>query len=451
MLNKTFKMKYLYQIILSTALLLSFSTVGLTQSLEKQLGGLASRYHFTYEKMKADTFFTEKYMLYVEQPLNHYFPEGKKFTQRVILCHKDFTAPMVFVTEGYSAAYAENPKYINELSAYLDANQVVVEHRYFNKSVPDTLEWNELTVFNAASDHHRIVEILKHIYTGKWVNTGISKGGQTAVYHRFFYPEDVDATVGYVCPINFSIEDRRAYYFLDTVGSQQCRDKIFTFQQELLKHKSKYLPVFKKLAKDKKFTYRMGIEKGFELTVFEFSFAFRQWGMFSCNDIPEAKNNSPKEMISFLDKVSTLEWISDQGIEKMQPFFYQAMRELGMYGYNIEPFKAWTTYKHNPNFEFTLPRGVTAHYNPETMRRVDYFIRHQATNMILIYGGGDPWSMAAGEPTGHTNSFRVIKPGGSHRTRIVNLPDYQRKQVLDSLETWLNLKTQLKLEKSLNR
>jgi hypothetical protein len=421
-------------------ILLAFQSIQLfSQTLENQLNNLSNKYHFTYEKTEVDTFFTEKYIIYLQQPLDHHYPEGKKFTQRIILSHKDFKAPVVFITEGYSAAYADSPDYINELSGYLNANQVVVEHRFFNKSVPDTLDWYYLTIFNSASDHHKIVELLKNIYHDKWVNTGISKGGQTTIYHRFFYPEDVDASVGYVCPINFSKEDKRAYIFLDTVGSQYCRDKIYNFQKELLKNKDKYLPVFKKLAEEKGFTYRMGYKKGFELTVFEFSFAFWQWGAFPCDSIPEAYNTTPKKMIRFLDKVAGLEWISDQGIEKMQPFFYQALRELGMYGYNIKPFAYWTTYKHNPTFDFTAPKGVSVYYNPEIMRRVDYFVRHEAHNMIFIYGGSDPWSFAAVQPTYHTNSFRITKPGGSHKTRINNLPDYQRIMILDSLNKWLKI------------
>ncbi len=103
---------------------------------------------------------------------------------------------------------------MNELSPILNANQICVEHRYFNESTPQPVDWEHLTIYNAASDHHRIVEILKEIYKGKWVNTGISKGGQTVMYHRYFYPDDVDASVGYVCPLNFSIEDKRVYSFL---------------------------------------------------------------------------------------------------------------------------------------------------------------------------------------------------------------------------------------------
>jgi hypothetical protein len=384
------------------------------------------------------TRFTKKFILYIEQPVDHYRPDGKKFIQRIILSHKTFNKPVVLVTEGYSAAYAERKGYQHELSKYLDANQIVVEHRYFNQSVPDTLDWDYLTVFNAASDHHHVVEILKNLYSGKWVNTGISKGGQTAVYHRYFYPEDVDATVGYVCPFNFSKADRRSYVFLDTVGSKKCRENIFRFQKELLKNKEKYLPHFKKMAEKKGLTYRMGVEKGFELTTFEFAFAFWQWGQYSCDSIPLAKNSSPKKMIKYLDQVAGLNWIAEQGIEgAMQPFFIQAMKELGMYGYHVEPFKEWTTYQKDVSFDFTIPKGVELHYSPELMQQVDYFIRHKAHNLILIYGGTDAWSFAAGEPTLHTNAFRVIKPGGSHHTRIRNLPENQRKKVLDSLSRWL--------------
>jgi hypothetical protein len=236
---------------------------------------------------------------------------------------------------------------------------------------------------------------------------------------------------------DFVVDGNPIPYHLIDIHDPGYEFNIFEFQKELLKNKSKYLPIFKNLAKAKNLTYRMGVEKGFELTVFEFSFAFWQWGIYSCDSIPTADKASPEVMIDYLDKVAGLTWISDKGIEKMQPFFYQAMRELGMYGYNIEPFKEWITYNQNPNFEFTAPKGVDIFYNPEIMRRVDYFIRHEAHNMIFIYGGADPWSMAAAQPTYHTNSFRIMKPGGSHRTRISNLPDYQRKQVLDSLNSWL--------------
>ena len=79
---------------------------------------------------------------------------------------------------------------------------------------------------NAAADHHRIVEVLKLIYPGKWIGTGISKGGQTAMFHRYFYPEDVDISVPYVAPLNFSTEDQRFIHFLTLWVREDCRARI---------------------------------------------------------------------------------------------------------------------------------------------------------------------------------------------------------------------------------
>jgi hypothetical protein len=72
------------------------------------------------------------------------------------------------------------------------------------------------------------------------------------------------------------------------------------------------------------------------------------------------------------------------------------------------------------------------------MRQVDYFVRHEAKNMLFIYGEYDPWSAPAVELTYHTNSIKVVKPAGSHRTRINNLPDSQQEIVVKQLGEWMN-------------
>jgi len=406
------------------------------QNLKSMLDSLSSIYAFTYQEMKVDSLFTEKYLLNFEQPIDHLATNSEKFNQRVFISHLDIDAPVVFITEGYSATHAQNTKFVSELSQLLKTNQVCVEHRYFGTSVPNPLNWDYLTVANAAADHHRIVEVLKLIYKSKWIGTGISKGGQTAMYHRYFYPEDVDLSVAYVAPLNFSIEEQRVYMFLDSVGNEMCREHIFQFQKELLQHKMKYLEAFEKLAKKNKLTYRMGIEKAYELTVLEYSFAFWQWGYVGCSDIPDDYSD-PDSIIKHLDQVAGLKWVSDEGIEEMQPFFYQAMREIGFYGYNIEPFKAWTSYELNPSFEFTMPEGVSVEFNPQLMQDIDYFIRHEANNMLFIYGEYDPWSAPGVELTYHTNSIKIVKPEGNHRTRINNLPESQKNFVMETLKRWL--------------
>jgi len=412
------------------------STLCYSQHLKVKLDSLSKLYNFTVEELKVDSLFESKYLLQFEQAVDYRNPDDQKFKQRVFLSHLDLNKPVVFITEGYTAWHAENPKFVSELAGLLNANQICVEHRYFGTSVPEPLNWDFLTISNAATDHHRIVEILKLLYNGKWINTGISKGGQTTMYHRFFYPEDVDISVPYVAPLNFSIEEQRVYTFLDSVGSKSCRERIFQFQKELMQNKADYIDEFEKLAQEKKLTYRMGIEKAYDLTVFEYSFAFWQWGYFTCDQIPEDYTN--KEMIlKHLDDVAGMKWISNEGIEDLQPFFYQAIREMGFYGYDISLFKEWTSFTKNPTFEFSLPEGVSVDYDPHLMEEVDCYIRHKANNMIFIYGEYDPWSAPAVELTYHTNSIKVVKPEGSHRTRINNLPEDQKRQVMTTLRKWL--------------
>ena len=421
-------------LLLITGFIFSFQV--LSQTMEDRLTLLSKTHNFTFKELKTDTFFTEKYVLEIEQPLSHKNPNGESFTQRVFVAHKDFSNPVVFITEGYAASYAKNPQYINELSSILNANQVCVEHRYFGESVPKPMIWENLTIYNAATDHHKIVELLKNIYMGKWVNTGISKGGQTAMFHRYFYPHDVNATVGYVCPLNFSIEDKRVYRFLQQVGDSASRKKIYDYQYELLSNKATYLPSFKALAEKRKLTFNLSLIHAYELTVFEYSFAFWQWGSTPVDSIPLPPAGS-KKMISHLDQVAGLDWISEQGIHRIQPFFYQALTEIGFYGYDIMPFSEVVNFTQNPVFDFTAPENTSIQYDPVPMQKVDHFIRHNAINMIFIYGGSDPWSATAVDLTYNSNVIKIVKQDGSHLTRILNLPDNQQKEIIETLTEWL--------------
>ncbi len=419
--------------------LLVASTAINAQSIAKDLERLSKEYNFTYEVLDKGDEFTERYLLWVEQGIDSKYPNINTFKQRVFLSHKSLDRPMVFVTEGYWANYAKHPNYKNELTTILDANQIVVEHRYFAPSVPDTsiFDWKYLTIENAAADHHHVVEILKQIYHKKWLNTGISKGGQTAMYHKYFYPNDVTVSVPVVAPLNFSKEERRVYRHLENVGTPECRAAILAYQTEMLKNKKKYIKQFKKLAKSEGQTYQRvgGIEKGYELTVLEYSFAFWQWGS-SCGQIPKVDVGA-KRMVDHLNKIAGVSWISDQGIANQQPFFYQAMLQFGMYGYDITPFKEWVSFDQNPTFEFTFPEGVIVEYSPETHHKVDCFIRHKAQNMVFIVGGVDPWGAPSVEIPLETNSLKIIKKGGSHRTRIMNLPKEDRELVISTIREWM--------------
>ena len=187
----------------------------------------------------------------IEQPLDHRNPDGAHFTQRIYISHFDTASPVVMVAAGYDASYY----YTSELAAELRCNQVMVEHRFFGKSRPDSLQWEYLNAWQAASDLHCIIEAFKFLYPGQWIATGISKGGQTVMYHSYYYPEDVDVRIPYVAPLNFGVEDERIYTFLGEVGSAVDRGKIRRFQKIALKHQDRYLPAFREFSEKKGSTY----------------------------------------------------------------------------------------------------------------------------------------------------------------------------------------------------
>ena len=42
-----------------------------------------------------------------------------------------------------------------------------------------------------------------------WISAGFSKGGQTAMYYRRFYPNDVKGTICFDSPLNFQQQEER--------------------------------------------------------------------------------------------------------------------------------------------------------------------------------------------------------------------------------------------------
>jgi hypothetical protein len=357
--------------------------------------------------------------------------------QRVFVADKGGENPVLLITEGYAANYAASSRYINELSPILNSNQITVEHRYFGESWPNSVNWDYLTAINAAADHHAIVEIFKKYYTGKWINTGISKGGQTAVYHRAFYPDDADVTVAYVCPLNFGVEDGRHEPFLRKVpGTAEQRKRIEEFQIEILKNREIIVPKIEKYSNEKNYTYRISMNEVLDYCVLEYPFALWQWGRLT-DQVP-AKDVGVDSLFNHLLKVSNPSYFAIEEMEGIKSFFVQAARELGYYGYDTKPFKKYLSIKNAEGYlsRIFLPAGLNIKYNKTTAKQVKKFMKNTGEEMLFIYGEWDPWSATAFEVYS-PNQVKIVKPGGSHSTRIGNLPPEQQKLVKEKLEEWL--------------
>lgn len=380
--------------------------------------------------------FTEGYELMVHQLIDYTDKLVGTFEQRVFLQFRGFEAPTLVVTEGYAADYAASKRYAEELTPVLNCNQVVIEHRYFGKSIPNPLIWKYLTVENAAADHHHIIMLLKKLFKGKFVTTGISKGGQTAVYHRTFYPNDVDATVAYVAPFNIAQEDPREIYFLKQVGDNETRSKITAFQQEVLKNRQQILPLLKADVAKSNSTFAMCADSTLDYLVLEFPFSFWQWGV-TTTMLPKP-GESPEKFYKALVNVVPPTSYTHPGMDYYYPFSYQAYTEIGYYGYDTTSLGKYLAIKGGyVDNKIMAPKHETYSFKASTMQKVRDFISYKGNNIIYIYGELDPWTASAAMPTTATNSVRFVKKGGNHATRISHLDPAQKNEIEQLLSKWL--------------
>ena len=383
--------------------------------------------------------FAEKYVTYFNQPLDHQHPEKGSFRQRVVVSHIGFDRPTVIVTEGYGASYALNPKYREELSKMFNTNMVFVEYRYFLESTPNPRDWQYLTAESSADDLHAVRQALKDIYPNKWIATGISKGGQTAMLYRTFYPNDVDITVPYVGPLCYGVEDGRHEPFLNQVGTEDERRKIEDFQLEVLKRKSTLLPRFEKHCQEKKYEFNASTEEIYDYSVLEYSFAFWQWGT-PVSTIP-ANNASDDEIYKHFMAISEPSYFAKGGGN--ESFFVQAARELGYYGYDIRPFKKYLSITSSKGYlkKLMLPDDAKdIKFDKTLSKKITKFLKKNDPKMLFVYGEIDPWSAAATtwlNTDKKENMHIFVEPRGSHLARINTLPEDMKQKAIAILKKWL--------------
>lgn len=425
--------KILY--LLGLLCLLSLSAVAQTTLQEK----LKTISLITEIKPLESKEFAEKYVTYFTQPLDHDRPELGSFRQRVIISHIGFDRPTVIVTEGYGASYALNPRYREELSKMFNTNMVFVEYRYFLESTPNPRDWQYLTAESSADDLHAVRQALKDIYPNKWIATGISKGGQTAMLYRTFYPNDVDITVPYVGPLCYGVEDGRHEPFLRQVGTEDERRKIEDFQLEVLKRKSTLLPRFEKHCQEKKYEFNASIEEIYDYSVLEYSFAFWQWGT-PVSTIP-ANNASDDEIYKHFMAISEPSYFAKGGGN--ESFFVQAARELGYYGYDIRPFKKYLSITSSKGYlkKLMLPDDAKdIKFDKTLSKKITKFLKKNDPKMIFVYGEIDPWSAAATtwlNTDKKENVHIFVEPRGSHLARINTLPEEMKQKAISILQKWL--------------
>lgn len=386
----------------------------------------------------------EKYVLKMEQQVDWKTSAKGTFGERIFVGMKGLDKPTVIVTEGYSASYGLNPGYEEELSRLFDANVVLCEYRYFSQSVPVPTNWDYMTVDNSLADYHHVRQVFGQLFKGKWISTGISKGGQTTMFYRATYPDDVDVSVSYVAPLNRAVEDGRHEKFLaKKVGTKEERKVIRQAMQELMRRKPELMKLFHAYCEENDYQFLMSEEDVYDYCVLEFPFALWQWGT-PVSSIPELTSDEDDEVwFDCLMKVSSPDYFAYPS--QYMPFDVQAAKELGYYGYSLKPIKKWTSLKSTKGYlkKMWLPDSLRKYdFDPALYKRTVKYLKKEDPKHIFIYGEIDPWS-SSGVCTWlnckKKKNMRVyVQPRGSHKARINNMPERMKTEIINRLTNWLN-------------
>ena len=416
-----------------------FVTISLfaQSELEKKLFELPD---VIFTEIETPEGYQSAYKLMIKQPLDHTNESAGYFYQKVYYSHIAYANPTAIITNGYN----KDGNTITEVAKLTSANQLNVEHRYFGESKPDEMDYQYLNFEQVTADLHRIRTLFAEIHQGKWISTGISKGGTTTIFYKYFYPEDVAVSIPYVAPLNYEYEEKRIYDFLDKVGTKECRKNIYKLQKDLLSKSDKIIPLLKWYVKgrDLKFNY-LSVEEAFEYAVLELPFSFWQYGQ-DCAVIPV--DNDMETQIDYFLKIVGLDFFSDRDMEAYGSHYYQSATQMGYYGYETEDFKGLLKhlpYEPNPHAAF-VPNKMKVKWDGTLTNKAAKWIKEKGNNMLYINGAIDTWSATAVPPSKNVNSKWFFMEGKHHaNARIINMTDKERKVFVSALEAWLEIEIEI--------
>jgi len=386
--------------------------------------------------------FKEAYVITFTQYLDHSDTALGTFTQRALVCHVNEDSATVLVTEGYTLDYyLKKPNYREELSDIFNTNCVIVEHRYFSESKPHMDEneehyWDYLTTYNAATDHHRFAQAFHKIYHGKFIATGVSKGGICANMFRAYYPKDVDITVPYVAPLCDGVEDKRMADAMFNYGTYDEQHAIRAFIDYLFENRGEFIPRLEKYCDTTHLKSRIPVEQLYDYTVMDMHVALLARG--EVKKIPDYTTCPLDTTFLFLIKYGAPEGFTP-AYDNM-PYYVQAARELGHYALDIRQYKGPKAVATTQDYlrRTALPHSFDHEYDPTMRKMVLEFLNDKAERMIFIYGEYDPWTaVGIKDLVNNPNIYVFINPGNCHRSKIRNFPKEDKEKIIVTIANWL--------------
>jgi hypothetical protein len=365
-----------------------------------------------------------------DQPVQHAAPSGPHFTQHLLLAHRGCDAPSLVADWGYSSFGF----FDDELSVLYETNSLWIEHRFQGDSTPAPADWDwtSLTIENGANDMHAIITGFRRHYGGRWVSTGASKGGITASYHKYFFPDDLDGSVPYVAPASRARVDELYQDYLDTAFPQPCAQRLRDVQTAALTSRRPMML--------QRLTPLVG--SGFESAYLELYTQSIDWGFWQaygvsfCSTVPTAAATDDQFWQFWADFTGFsgaspgpggdmtygalyYEWLTEQGFARqvngdVEPLLTEPIALQSMADYFVEGFPGVAL----PAHDATVTLATRA------------WVRDTAEDMVLIYGEYDPWSGGAMETPVHATSGRFFVPQATHGAAISALPSIEEDAAL---------------------
>lgn len=372
-----------------------------------------------------------------QQPIHPSSSSGATFPQYLQLAHRSCDAPMIVADWGYS----NFGFFDDELSSLYKTNTLWIEHRYQGESIPEPYnwDWTALTIENGANDMHRIVTSFRQHYRGRWISTGASKGGITALYYKYFFPDDVDGSVPYVAPASRQRVDPVYQTYLEENLPNPCAQTLRNLQvAALTTRRDAMLQKIREL-----------YGSGYETFYLEYMIASMDWGFWqaagveACTYVPpsDATDDQVWEFIyNFVGGGGAHPAVDEEKSEGA--LYYEWLTEQGFalqIGRHIAPLL------HDPDatptmeerFNYMFPGVDLPAYNGSVTAMTRAWARDQAENVVLIYGQFDPWSGGAIDPPVKASSARYFVPEASHGAAITSLPAAERDAALAKISLML--------------
>lgn len=368
------------------------------------------------------------FKLFFRQPVQHATNDGNTFDQLLELVHRGCDKPMVVADWGYESF---NVFWESELSGQWQTNAINVEHRFQGQSLPTTWDWTGLTIANGAADQHAVIDTLRRMYGGPWISTGASKGGITAIYHRYLYPGDLDGTVAYVAPASHNRKDV-AYQDYMAATLPACGAHYRAYQVDALTARRD-----------------AGIARYGNLETLEQMFWFADWGFWqyggvdACDQIPTSLS-SDEEFFGFVEAGPQLKLAPAPGLDARSEWAlaYEWMTEQGFadqVNNDVRSLLEYPDWTYEWYLSYYQPELVVPPFDGSITDGVRTWIP-SAEDMVLIYGQYDPWSGGQLDaPTG-TGSGKFVAPAANHGANISQLAPADFDEAVDLVSAMMGIR-----------